>query len=401
MRKDGQRASDPEVQFVWELPGGTAGAPQAQAQAQTRTKAPVPAPTATPAPTASAAVSASAVQQRSVLHRRRNLLIGSGAFVLVVGAAFGAGALSTQQHHDTATAGTAAMALPSSLFPTQHGAAATTPTSPSAGPSRSATPSKTHPAAAAPKNTAAAQTLTSVSAQGGGGSAVNPAAASAPAVAASKAQPAAPAPTGNWLLNQTVGNVAVDSTGGHNGWAQDGWWNAGDGCLFNGTNSQIYTSGPVLSTGAGDSFTVSAWVDMTALPASGQYDETAVSQDGGVNSGFYLQYTEPADRWAFSRTNNNTDDPTAYRALSASAPALDTWTHLVGVYNAANHTQYLYVNGAEQGTATDSTPYAATGDLAIGRAQYAGQDTDWLKGAIKGVEVFNTALSSAQVSALN
>jgi len=381
VRKDGQRASDPEVQFVWELPGDAAGAPQAQA----RTKAPAPA--------------ASAVERRGVLHRRRNLLIGSGALVLVVGGAFGAGALSMQQHRATATAGAAAMTLPSALIPAQHGASSV-PTGPSAYPSRSATASKTHPAAAAPKNTAAAQALTSVSAQGGG-SAADPAVASAPAVAASKAEPPAPTPAGDWLLNQTVGNVAVDSTGAHNGTAQDGWWNAGDGCLFNGTNSQIYTAGPVLSTGVGHSFTVSAWVDMTALPASGQYDETAVSQDGGENSGFYLQYTEPADRWAFSRTSNNSDDPTAYRALSASAPTLDTWTHLVGVYDAANDTQHLYVNGAAQGTATDSTPYASTGDLVIGRAQYAGQDTDWLKGAIKGVKVFNAALSAAQVSALS
>jgi hypothetical protein len=321
-----------------------------------------------------------AVPAQPRISRKRVLLIGSSALVVLCGAVYGVRALATTQHTDTV--GAAAMTQPSPQLPKRIGA-----TMPSARPSprssvsRSATPPATHSAAAAQQNTAAA-----------------PVANKAPAVVA--APPTVPAPAGNWLLNQTVGNTAVDSSGGHDGTAQDGWW-AGGACLFNGTNSQIYTNGPVLSTGSGGSFTVSAWVDMTALPASGQYDETAVSQDGGVNSGFYLQYTEPADRWAFSRTAGDTDNPGAYRALSASGPALNTWTHLVGVYNAANNTQYLYVNGVAQGTATDPTPFAAPGDLAIGRAQYNGQETDWLKGAIKKVEVFGSALSAAQVSELS
>jgi hypothetical protein len=372
MPKDKQRASGPEVRFVWDSLKGTAKA------------------SAAPEPR-------DAVERRRG-SRRRSLLIGSGALVLVAGAVYGAATLSTHQH--TATAGTAAMTLPGSLLPTQGGLSGAS-ASPSSHPyaSRSATPDKSKASATTRKNTATAQTPDSAAASRSH-AAADPAVIGASAAVPATAEPPAPNPVGDWLLNQTAGNVAVDSTGAHDGMAEDGWW-AGTALLVNGTNSQMYTDGPVLSTGSGASFTVSAWVDMTALPASGQYDETAVSQDGGENSGFYLQFTEPADRWAFSRTSNNSDSPTAYRALSASAPALDTWTHLVGVYNAADHTQYLYVNGAEQGTATDSTPFSSTGDLAIGRAQYAGQDTDWLKGAIKGVEVFNTALSAAQVSALS
>lgn len=369
MRKDGRRASGPRVRFVWEALSGPDEASRGTAG-------------------------------RRRVRRRRALLIGSGALVLLVGAGYGAAALSTQQHH--ATAGAAAMTLPSSPISAQGGIS-TLPTSPSPRPSpslsRSATPDKSHATAATRENTTAARVLSSVTTPRAS-SVAAPNVASAPAVAPSTVRPSAPAPAGDWLLNQTVGNVAVDSTGAHNGTAQDGWW-AGGACLFNGANSQIYINGPVLSTGSGESFTVSAWVDMTALPASGQYDETAVSQDAGENSGFYLQYTEPAGRWAFSRLSTDSGTPTAYRALSASAPSLGTWTHLVGVYDAANHTQYLYVNGVAQGTATDSTPFAANGDLAIGRAKYAGQDTDWLKGAIKKVEVFNAALSAAQVSALS
>ena len=314
--------------------------------------------------------------------------------VLAAGAVGAAAAFSTHQQHTVTTGAASMTVVPSSLIP-----------GPSTRPyaSRSATPKATHATASAQKNTAAAKTLRSAAAassNAGSGSVAEPAVVGAPAVPASPARPALPAPAGEWLLNQTTGNTAVDSTGAHDGTAEDGWF-SGTCFLVNGTNSQMFTNGPVLSTGSGHSFTVSAWVDMTALPASGSYDETAVSQDGGQDSGFYLQYTEPADRWAFSRVADNGENPTAYRALSASEPSLSTWTHLVGVYNAANHTEYLYVNGVAQGTATDPTPFAASGDLAVGRAQYNGQDTDWLKGGVKRVEVFGTALDAAQVSELS
>ena len=60
----------------------------------------------------------------------------------------------------------------------------------------------------------------------------------------------------------------------------------------------------------------------------------------------------------------------------------------------------LYVNGASVGTATDSTPIASTGPLAIGRSKWNGSDTDWLDGSVAGVQAYPTTLTAAQVSAL-
>jgi hypothetical protein len=90
-----------------------------------------------------------------------------------------------------------------------------------------------------------------------------------------------------------------------------------------------------------------------------------------------------------------------YRALSTSAPTLQTFTHLVGVYDASSGTLQLYVNGVPQGTATDQTPFASGGELVFGRAQHNGQDSDWMKGAIKDVAIYNAALDAAQVSKLS
>ena len=60
----------------------------------------------------------------------------------------------------------------------------------------------------------------------------------------------------------------------------------------------------------------------------------------------------------------------------------------------------LYVNGAPQGTATDTTPYAGQDGILIGRAQYNGNPSDWFPGMIKDVEVFQQPLSAVQVQAL-
>ncbi|MGW1271779.1 LamG-like jellyroll fold domain-containing protein [Streptomyces sp. NPDC002491] len=86
-------------------------------------------------------------------------------------------------------------------------------------------------------------------------------------------------------------------------------------------------------------------------------------------------------------------------AYAAGATA-DSWTHLVGVYNAATRTAQLYVNGALAGTATGVTPWAATGDLVLGRGLYNGSRDDWLNGSVSGVQAYDYALTGNQVTAL-
>jgi hypothetical protein len=72
------------------------------------------------------------------------------------------------------------------------------------------------------------------------------------------------------------------------------------------------------------------------------------------------------------------------------------------VFNGATNQLELYVNGApQQDVVTDPTPYATDGDLAIGRAQWDGGAADWYPGYLKDVEVWNTALSGAQIKQLS
>ncbi len=208
-----------------------------------------------------------------------------------------------------------------------------------------------------------------------------------------------PAPVSWWPLGDRTGTNAQDAMGAHPGTASNVNWcipQYGSCAAFDGTNSAIVTSGPVLDTGPGSSFTVAAVVDLTAIPANGGF-ATAVSQDGTTDSAFYLQYSGADQRWAFARAATATSGPASTRALSTSGPVLNTWTRLVGVFDASDNQLRLYVNGVLQGTATDSAPFAATGDLAIGRGQFDGSPADWFQGAIGEVKVYNTALTTAQV----
>jgi len=166
---------------------------------------------------------------------------------------------------------------------------------------------------------------------------------------------------------------------------------------FNGVSTQASLPGPALSTRAGASFTVSAWVYLSSTRTYA----TAVSQDAAVTSSFYLQYSSAIDAWAFARVTGDAEDPAGVVAVSKAPPATGQWTRLAGVYNAPDGQLTLYVNGVMQGTARDTAPIAGHGDLVIGRAKFAGGPTDWFPGMIKDVEAFQIALTASQVKALH
>ncbi|MEU1166326.1 LamG-like jellyroll fold domain-containing protein [Streptomyces sp. NPDC005921] len=200
-----------------------------------------------------------------------------------------------------------------------------------------------------------------------------------------------PSPVDAWPLDETSGTVAADDSGRYNGTATAvGWGRGKDGAaLFDGATSQIVTGGPVLRTGRGRGFTVSAWVALSGVPSS---FATAVSQDAGDVSGFYLQYAPAENRWAFARPG--------LRALSYSVPAPGVWTHLVGVYEGGRNQLVLYVDGTQEAGVNDTNPVAADGPLVIGRATSGGVPSDWFPGSVKQVQVFQRALTAAQVRVL-
>ena len=195
--------------------------------------------------------------------------------------------------------------------------------------------------------------------------------------------------------NPNLGNNPLTLTGGAT-WATD----TTRGTVLSLDGSTGYAVGPnpqvVNSTG---SFTLSAWV---RLNAAGTANQTVLAEEGTQNSPFYLQYNHShtgSPGWALGFTSADTPSPAFSYAYAAGASA-NTWTYLVGVYNAATRTAQLYVNGTLAGTATGVTPWAATGDLVLGRGLYNGNQDDWVNGSVSGVEAYDYALTANQVTAL-
>jgi Concanavalin A-like lectin/glucanases superfamily len=336
---------------------------------------------------------------------------GTGAIIVAVAALAGVslssgGSSRTGAPTALSSVSPRASALPvgrplasASGFTSLHRARGTTPSASS--PKAAETP--TSSAAAAPTQVPVNSTSALPSAATPAPAATGPGAAGTnPTSATQPATVSVPEPVGWWYLNDdNTTSTAVDAMGVHTATGSNtAWCNAaanGNCATFNGTSSQFTTSGPVLDTAPGSSFTVAAAVFMTAFTPNNAF-ETIVSQDGVYDSGFYLQYSASDHRWAFARVTEDTDNgPPGIRALSTSAPSLNTWTELVGVFDASDNQLRLYVNGVLEGTATDTSPFAATGPLAIGRAQFDGQPTDWFEGSANQIKVYNVALTAAQV----
>ena len=211
------------------------------------------------------------------------------------------------------------------------------------------------------------------------------------------------APSGYWRLGDYAGastaydEVAADSTAmtyNNATLGASGPLNSSQSAAtFNGTSSYAATGTSVVDTSK--SFSVSAWADLAST--SGWSD--VVAQDGTQATGFELQYDVTDSAWAFSRTATDAANAGGTKVHGSSKPSTGTWYHLVGVYDVSDHSMKLYVNGVLVGTGTDSTPYASTGGLTIGRGKYNGSATSFFNGSIAEVAVYPSALSGADVAA--
>jgi hypothetical protein len=161
---------------------------------------------------------------------------------------------------------------------------------------------------------------------------------------------------------------------------------------FTGANtSYAQFAGPAVDTN--ESFTVAAWVRLNSVSGI----QTIAAIDGTNISPFYLQLNGGVFRFD-QRTSDSTSSTLVQR--TGLAPVINTWYHVVGVYNKQAGTIQLYVNGVSQGTAVAGSSWTATGSTAIGRAKWNGGSVDFLNGAVDEVRFYGRVLSGAEISAL-
>jgi hypothetical protein len=166
----------------------------------------------------------------------------------------------------------------------------------------------------------------------------------------------------------------------------------GSALTLNGSNQYGVTAAPLIDTTR--SFTVSAWVLWNG--ASGW--RSIITQDGQNISGFWLEKRDD-NRLVFERDSSDSTGSTATFAAAPSAMTANTWYHVVGVYDSAAGQIQLYLNGTLAATAAFTTPWAATGPLAVGRGKW-GSPTDYWAGKIDEVRIYQRALTAAEVQSL-
>ncbi|HYQ69731.1 LamG-like jellyroll fold domain-containing protein [Actinophytocola sp.] len=203
--------------------------------------------------------------------------------------------------------------------------------------------------------------------------------------------PGTPGPDGiaYYPFSEGTGTVTSDEAGSHDGTLVNNpaWTTGVNGNALQFNNSYVDTGASLVDT-AVQNYSVAAWVRIDDLNGF----QTAVSQDGDANSGYFLQYSDQDDRFAFSFVGA--------RALAPAPPTPGQWYHLVGVRDAAAGTLKLYVDGALVGQTSACLGSSATGHTVIGRAKYGGNQVDFWRGAIDQVHVYDRALSDTEVTQL-
>ncbi|MEV6304031.1 LamG-like jellyroll fold domain-containing protein [Actinoplanes sp. NPDC051861] len=163
---------------------------------------------------------------------------------------------------------------------------------------------------------------------------------------------------------------------------------------LNGTSGAVTTRARLRTD---QSFTVAAWARLT--------DDTrfvnVVGQSGTVSSGFQLNYGITCKCWRFVLPTADGTTPVSTHVQDAVPAALNTWTHLAAVYDAAAGTAMLYVNGKPASVPVAHTAnWNSTGAFTVGRARWNNLDTDYFKGDIDDVVAYQEALTPENIDNL-
>jgi hypothetical protein len=208
------------------------------------------------------------------------------------------------------------------------------------------------------------------------------------------------APKAYWKMDEASGATRAEDTQGafpagvHGGATFGTAGKVSKALHLPGSTGYAATSGPVVDTTK--SFSVSAWARLTAKTAT----PVVISQEGSVGSAFAVYYSSSYDRWIFNMQTPDSATPTYVRAQSTVPPALNTWTHLTGVYDATAQQIHLYVDGKLQQTVDQPNVWNGAGLVSIGRFKSKGAYTSYFTGDLDDVRVFDQAITDSEAALL-
>jgi hypothetical protein len=180
-----------------------------------------------------------------------------------------------------------------------------------------------------------------------------------------------------WKFDEGSGTIAADSWGSNTGTLNGPTWTAsgkyGSALVFDGTNDYIN----VAKTDIAIPWTAAMWVK--------REDCTTAALMGSSGGGLKLEQWNDTNKVGFTKYG------VADYTFNYSAP-IGTWVHLAFVGTSSGTS--LYVNGVFQETNVN-TLSCPMDKIGCGR-----NSTDFLKGTLDEVKVFNRALSAGEIAAL-
>ena len=191
-----------------------------------------------------------------------------------------------------------------------------------------------------------------------------------------------------WPLSDYNGTTATDyaTTGalnltGAGGVTSNGGDQFNPDVKLDGSSGHLATStGAVTLT---SSFTVSAWVNPTALGG------VVLSQNGTADSGFTLSPT--ASGWQFA-LNTGAGTAWTFDTATGGSVQLGAWSHLTAAYDAGDHVMSLYVDDVYVACTSHAVPSSgASGPFQIGQDLNAGSAGAHFAGQVAQVQVWNGA----------
>ncbi|MFD6712919.1 LamG-like jellyroll fold domain-containing protein [Micromonospora chalcea] len=199
-------------------------------------------------------------------------------------------------------------------------------------------------------------------------------------------------PVGRWTFDGDADARLSDSTGNSplspNGPVE--WGTDRGGLVDLAGATTLRAKSPVVDPAR--SFTVAAWVRASDTVGT----KTAVSGPGQAGSAFELGLD--GGRWKFAVRSADRNDGEVVTATAASTPQADTWTHLVGTFDAATGTIRLYVGGVLAGTTTGASSFSTRLPLRIGAGTTAGGPTGFWAGQLDDVQLYQRTLPDAEVA---
>ncbi|MBM7775523.1 hypothetical protein JOD54_005727 [Actinokineospora baliensis] len=200
------------------------------------------------------------------------------------------------------------------------------------------------------------------------------------------------AATATWQMNEPSGTALNDPSGSFTGTlvgTSARTTERGGAVDFDGSTGHATISGTPIKTT--ESYTISAWAKLESTAVSA----TIFSRGDSTTGSLQLLYSKPHNAWALTNPAGG-----ASALVVGPAPALNTWTHLVGTYDAATREMRLYVNGAQVAFGPRVVVDGA-GPFVIGAGKSAGGAVSgYFNGSISEVSLFQGAATATDVGIL-